>query len=77
MSSGELLQTIQLFALMFVALVFVYQLIRSFSYLNPVAANVSSHAVGRITLSYTSCLTVINYDCFHKLQIWRYFRFSS
>lgn len=77
MSSGELLQTIQFLLMMLAAIIFMYHLVRNFSYFRSVVTKSFLRISCKNTLLYMLTLSVLDYECFHKLQIWRYYRFSQ
>lgn len=76
MSSGELLQAIQFLFVMIAAIIFVYHLVKGFKYFSAVVSKVFIYSSNKNALLYMRSLSVLDYECFHKLQIWRYYRFS-
>lgn len=76
MSSGELLQAIQFLLVMITAIIFVYHLVRYFKYFCPIISKITVYTSIKNALQYMRSLSVLDYECFHKLQIWRYYRFS-
>jgi len=75
-SQAELIQALQFLIILFVTFFFVYNVVHNFKFSRNVIAGIKdSYCISTVIL-YIRNLYVVNYECFHKYEIWRYYRFS-
>lgn len=75
MPYGHIFQALQLILVMLTAILFVYHFVRFTHFYRPIALDVyNKSSIKNILLSIRS-LSVHDYECFQKLDIWRYYRF--
>lgn len=76
MSQAELLQVLQFIILMIVTFVFAYNIVHNFKYSRTFINDVKDNYCISTVILYLRQLYVVNYECFHKYEIWRHYRFS-
>ncbi len=72
----ELIQVLQMLVFFFVAFLLTYNFVHNFRFIKSFLAHVKvCFCISSIILYFRS-LTIVNYNCFHKYEIWRKYRFS-
>lgn len=76
MSQTEFFQMFQLLMILFVAFFFAYNIIQNFRLCPTFLFCIKSYICIYTVIIGIRTLYVVNYECFHKYEIWRYHRFS-
>lgn len=76
MSLVELVQMVQFFIILIFALFFVYNIVHALKASGTFKLVIKEHSCLRTALLYTRCLYTVNYECFHKYEIWRFYLFG-
>jgi hypothetical protein len=76
MSQIELVQALQFFIILVIAIFFVYGIVRNYKFFWTFITEIKDcNCIGKI-LKYTRCLSIVNYVSYHKYIIWRYYLHS-
>jgi len=76
LSQAELIQALQFLILLFVTIFFVYNVVHNFKFSSTFITGIKDYFCISTVVLYVRNLYVVNYECFHKYEIWRYYRFS-
>ncbi len=72
----ELVQTLQILIMLFVTFFLVCNFVHSFRFNKTFLDQVVVRYCISTVILYFRKLYDVNYDCYHKFEIWRYYRFS-
>lgn len=75
-SQAELIQALQFIIILFVTFFFVYNVVHNFKFSWTLIVRISDYFCISTVILYLRNLYVVNYECFHKYEIWRLYRFS-
>ncbi len=76
MLQGEIIQVIQMVIILFVTFLLAYSFVQNFRCLKTVSAISAISFYINAAVLYERSLYVVNYNCYHKFEIWRKYRFS-
>ena len=77
MSFAELFQTLQLIILFIMCIFITYHIVRSIKFLGYSSLCQVDRSSSKISMDYAKNLSVLDYQCYHKYQIWRFYLFSE
>ncbi|MDF2986299.1 MAG: hypothetical protein K0R50_1809 [Eubacterium sp.] len=72
----ELIQVFQMLILLFVTFLLAYSFVLNFRFIKSFFAEVRVHCCVSTIILYFRTLYTVNYNCYHKYEIWRKYRFS-
>ncbi len=76
MLQGEIIQLLQMLVIFFVTFLLAYSFVQNFRYVKTFSAISTISFYINAAVLYERSLYVVNYNCFHKFEIWRKYRFS-
>ncbi len=76
MLQGEIIQVIQMVIILFVTFLLAYSFVQNFRCLKTVSVISAISFYINAAVLYERSLYVVNYNCYHKFEIWRKYRFS-
>ena len=76
MLQGEIIQVLQMLVIFFVTFLLAYSFVQNFRCVKTFCTVTAISFYLNAAVLYERSLYVVNYNCFHKFEIWRKYRFS-